>query len=271
MALTRTNASRAHGPAFTLVELLVAVTGIAVLLSLAMPAMKSTRGAAAIVKCQSNLRSVHQLLELGANQTKGIYPNGGISHKDFSTFRFHDVLSSSFSPQGLSSKWPIALGEAGVIDSFSDVEPLSCPELLGQLRRDRSSRRPQGDEPGQSYLYSLAFFTNSYAWTLENAAARKSLSAHTKDVLITDVLFPHAKVLFSETRDFHGEMTRLGSSSATSAQRCNALFADGHIARVQPGKAEQALPLYWEWLLGNTQIRSVPFNAPVNGFRGRDY
>lgn len=271
MALSRMQRRVFHHHGFTLVELMVTITTIAILMSLAMPSMRSSRNSAKSLLCQSNLRGVQQLFDVGAGHARGVFPNAGISYKDNSSFRFHDFLSSTFSPQGLCSNWPKALGEAGVIESFSDVGPLSCPELLSQLRTERGSRTPHGDEPGTSYLYSIAFFTEAEAWRTENSTAREALSSHTKDVRVEDVLFPSAKVFMSELCDYHGDNSRLGTKSAKATQRCNAVFADGHAARVEPLKATTALPLHWQWFLGDTLLRSVPFNAPADGFRGRDF
>src|SRR5436309_14259912 len=73
MGRTRSNFQSA--PGFSLVELLVVIGIIAILLALLMPALSKARRHAQMVQCQSNLRTVGQMLAIYENSNKGwIYP-----------------------------------------------------------------------------------------------------------------------------------------------------------------------------------------------------
>src|SRR5438552_14883085 len=68
--------STRHGNGFTLVELLVVIGIIAVLISILLPSLNRAREAANRVSCLSNLRQLHQMLAIYANQNKDQVPLG---------------------------------------------------------------------------------------------------------------------------------------------------------------------------------------------------
>jgi prepilin-type N-terminal cleavage/methylation domain-containing protein/prepilin-type processing-associated H-X9-DG protein len=70
---------------FTLVELLVVVGIIAVLISVLLPAMAKARDAARKTACLSNLRQVHQLVAMYANEYKDRVPVGYRGNKQFNS------------------------------------------------------------------------------------------------------------------------------------------------------------------------------------------
>jgi prepilin-type N-terminal cleavage/methylation domain-containing protein/prepilin-type processing-associated H-X9-DG protein len=61
---------------FTLVELLVVIAIIAVLISILLPSLHSAREQANLIKCQSNLKQMGDLLAIYSSENRGFFPYG---------------------------------------------------------------------------------------------------------------------------------------------------------------------------------------------------
>jgi prepilin-type N-terminal cleavage/methylation domain-containing protein/prepilin-type processing-associated H-X9-DG protein len=70
---------RCNGRGFTLVELLVVIGIIAILVSVLLPTLASARKAANTVKCQANLRSIAQAMQMYVQMYKGYLPGSAVT------------------------------------------------------------------------------------------------------------------------------------------------------------------------------------------------
>lgn len=96
--------------AFTLVELLVVIGIIAVLIGILLPVLGRVRGQASAVACQSNLRSIGQLVFAYAAENKGSLPWGQVSN------RFNPSTGAGIATPGLPVNprfWMPVLADAG--------------------------------------------------------------------------------------------------------------------------------------------------------------
>jgi len=75
-----------HRRAFTLVELLVVIGIIALLVAILLPVLSKARESANTLKCQSQIRSIIQLMQLHANAHKGYMPLVGQIESNNGTF-----------------------------------------------------------------------------------------------------------------------------------------------------------------------------------------
>lgn len=147
---SRNGFTRAIPPAFTLIELLVVISIIVVLISILLPALGSSREAARSVKCQTNLRSIGQGLEMYmAQESKGLLPkvrplNEGTNTNDPSLL---DILAKYVDA-------PIPYKNEGE-ENWVVTDPYRCPS--DRAGSDAATGfRPLWQTNGTSYEYAAA-------------------------------------------------------------------------------------------------------------------
>jgi prepilin-type N-terminal cleavage/methylation domain-containing protein len=117
---------------FTLVELLVVIGIIALLISILLPSLNRARESAKRTQCLSNLRSMGQMINMYANQSKGRIPigfSGGATNKTFQNNYFLARKSSQPS-LGLPVRY-VALGLLYPANLISEGEGkvFYCPSV----------------------------------------------------------------------------------------------------------------------------------------------
>ncbi|MEM9419225.1 MAG: prepilin-type N-terminal cleavage/methylation domain-containing protein [Planctomycetota bacterium] len=134
-----------HRPAFTLIELLVVISIIAILIGILLPALGASRKAARNVVCQSNLRSIHQLIHVYANDFDQNIPVGYRAGR----FQFNANVYSGFASRFVLYGW---LHEYGLMET---PEAFYCPfeTSEGQSFDSPTNPWPPGT-PGQNVLVS---------------------------------------------------------------------------------------------------------------------
>jgi len=132
--------SRKHG--FTLVELLVVISIIALLLSILMPALGAAKRQAVVLVCQSRVRNITTAATTwAAQEPKGKLPAGGIQGRwsDNYDFNYDDGFSI-----GIGEYFKIAAGMVGASGVFDESEtPMDDPQvskLLPQLHEAALSK-----------------------------------------------------------------------------------------------------------------------------------
>lgn len=118
--------------AFTLIELLVVISIIAVMVGILLPALGASRDAARNVACQSNLRSVHQLVHIYATDFDQNIPVGYRSGR----LQFNTNVYSGFANRFVLYGW---LHEYGLMTS---PEAFYCPAETSEGQSFDSATNP---------------------------------------------------------------------------------------------------------------------------------
>lgn len=265
--------------AFTLIELLVVISIVAILLALALPALRAVRSQADVTTCMSRLRNVAQLTASYAGDYRGMWPTAFDRDTDYVTWTYGSTMYTLTSARPQYFHWWALLDRGGQIDLEAMAESISCPAVW-RLWSASSSRglevNPQIG-PQDSYYYSPSLFTDPALWHPDHPERRQSpsdLERYRAGVSHAAVTHPGSKVTFFEFADHHGEGQILGTPEAAGRARINAAFADGHVERVNPDDAVPALE--FQWSMGNNPpLSSIPDDFPFfgtpHGHRGRDF
>lgn len=230
--------------AFTLLELLVSITIIAVLLAIALPALRSVRRAATDHECQTRLASLGAAYNLYATE-----------HNDrWATLDYPLRLDGSVdvlrTPTWGGSYWFVLpvnemtfwgfplrnyVSENSDTDIIRTIEALSCPTHFDQWFDDLPPEQRSGHEavsdpmqaPQESYYHSLALLTSPSGWGTSTAVP--NINQCHAPVQMSAVAHPSRKAALVEKWAFHDDPEQRIESATTG--RFNILAADGHVEK----------------------------------------
>ena len=258
--------------AFTLIEILVSITVIAVLLSLALPGLAQARRRADSIQCLSSLSSLHSFVAVFIEQhNRGRWPNALEPKTEYGHWVLGDTETITAETMDQADGWVGPLAAKGYVSAnAAEIVPFACRAVQRKLPKADLSHNPQLNAEA-SYWYSAALFTAAELWDPGVPARRGQPDDFRRSVGTHEVTFPSAKVAFFETGDHHGTGFWLSQFSKPGEGRTNVLCCDGHAATVDPHAQEPALPVrpasvrpYLPW------PSPVPFSAAAWGYRGRD-
>ncbi len=234
--VVRTNERKLSG--FTVIELMVVIGVIGILLSLALPAMRSARDAGRRVVCVANLKGLGATMQMYTQTHHGRYPFS--PNDEDLAYESDGTTFYQFSPD--------ADRTAGITISTWDVE-ISWPAMMHKVAPWRehfeswvcpgAERGPDGPwngigaSPGMgrsSYSYSTSFVASPSLWS-GHAEADESLIRPT---LVSEVAHPANKVLMWDS-----EMAHLSVKNNATMDHRPMLFADGHAAVMRLSEATE--------------------------------
>ena len=126
--------ARSSRRAFTIIELLVVISIIAVLMSLLLPALTGARESARLQACSANLRSLSQANHAHAADHAGEYPDNDVSGgNDFFAAALLDYMGGGEPPTFSSFGNNQVAFANGLVPHFEPVTAYSCPSLSTQI------------------------------------------------------------------------------------------------------------------------------------------
>lgn len=248
---------------FTMIELMVTIGLIGVLLSITLPALRSTRDAGREIVCVANLKGLGLTMQAYTQSHHGRYPfvpndedlkytSDGVTFYPASPDgdRSFGVTMSTW---GLRSGWPRLMHK--VAPWREHFDSWVCPG---------AERGPGGPWDGtgvsvgfghSSYAYSTSFVASPSLWSGHSQADESLI----RPILISEVTHPSNKVLM-----WDDEMAHLSARSSSALDHRPMLFADGHAAVMRLSDATE--PVANPFTGASERLADTPF-----GVDGADY
>ncbi|MCC6423850.1 MAG: DUF1559 domain-containing protein [Phycisphaerales bacterium] len=208
--------------AFTLVELLVVIGIIALLISILLPSLNKARRASQAVACASNLRQIGMAFQLYGNDHQQWYP-------------MSVGVNTYVWPGGdTSNLWYAFIAPYLGWNGDTSVNGFIYPRVLDCPAYDRTVNVTWNSTSNNwvyiSYGYNDVYFGN---WSFSNPGTQSRNFKRTQIKRAADK-FVVVDSLYMITRCQNTPITSPYYIQPRHDNRCNALFADGHVTIMTP-------------------------------------
>ena len=168
--------------AFTLIEILVVISVIALLMAILFPSLAASKNAAKMVLCQSNLRQLAIANQSYANDYNDYSIPGAIDIDTTNLHRWYGTRTSTDDPFDTTK---------GAIASYLEQCDLQCPQKVRFTELSPSNELYEHGNGGYGYNF---VYIGSKIWSsgLEEPNSRESAK-------LADIKQPTATLLFSDT------------------------------------------------------------------------
>ena len=257
---------------FTLVEVLVTISIIAVLIALAIPPLRTARLQAQSSECLSRLKGLGEGMVIIEGRNGGSWPN--LFRRDMRGEI--QMFTTGTTQWGVYYFGQVALWQGSFVgvlwDEGDPAEVWTCPAVMRTgwgLRGGREQLHEQQASGGiASYFYSPGLISEPAMWDPTDPTVREDRPGARRLVGVHEVRFPSRKASMAEVADFHGRSVRMAIEEDVDA--LNALFADGHAERSRAADATPGLPtrhMFWfDW----GEVVRAPFLGTPWGAHGDD-
>lgn len=230
MSIQSSKQSR-NNSGFTLIELLVVIAIISILATMLIPALKSAKGLAQTAGCMNNIRQLHFSFHQYQQDYNDVYPHYW------------------YNPPAVK-QWNRRMQIAGYIE---DIEALFCPS---GNKNDPRTNETKFYEGWIDYGMSLGLnYDLSVGW---DQAAHSLIHNPQETIVALDcrraintVYGPNAGWNWSYW-GYTSTATDGGVAKARhEGNKCNVLWADGHVSSVEQPDPDLEASLYWPQALGS--------------------
>ena len=251
----------AHPPiwGFTLVEILVVLTVIAILIALIAPSIGGVKHQSVGLHCLSNIRSTTTTIELYANDYKDMLPFAGYDERTVVAPGNPDLTYLIGSTRGVEKgTWALLFADDWAGQDWNHA--LTCPaqpKYDPDVKPLGTSSLTDGQLQLSTYDMSLAFWIDPKSL----AAGSAYENMRVRPARFGDVTFPSEKALLFEQIGFcidgPDAQWSINEWGQTPYNRTSVAAVDGSALRM---KQADGLPAIFTW----------PFDATVDGVHGRD-